>query len=100
MTQCFCLKAHSYVSDTLEGHLEPILARPKSNGPISSRKRVNRRSEFDFLTRGCSCPNDSVMAAKNQNLLFWGKGPDINPIENPWSILKVWCDSLHSAPRS
>ncbi|CAB4066439.1 unnamed protein product [Lepeophtheirus salmonis] len=41
-----------YDSNILEGHFEPILARIKSSGTISSRKMVHRRSNMIFQHDG------------------------------------------------
>ncbi|CAB4064965.1 unnamed protein product [Lepeophtheirus salmonis] len=106
MHQTFRLKAHSYVFDILEGQLEPILARTKSTGPISSRKLVHRR--YDVIFQHDSAPVHTAVITeswfKDQNLQFWGKGvgkgnsQDIYPIENLWSILKDRINSLSSVP--
>ncbi|CAB4068163.1 unnamed protein product [Lepeophtheirus salmonis] len=50
MLRSFRLTAHTYVSDILEANLEPILARTKFTGQISSRKLVHRRSGVIFNT--------------------------------------------------
>lgn len=86
--QTFRLNAKTYVSDILEGHLEPILDRKKSTGPISARKLVRKKSEAIFMHDGAPAHTAALSESwlKKKNLQFWGKGtwpgnsPDLNPI--------------------
>ena len=94
-----------YVSEILEGSLLPAVNRKSSNGGVTEKKIVDRRSEGIFMQDGALAHT----AKRTQEWCaehlpgFWGKGgwsgnsPDLNPIENVWAIMKESLDQQEPA---
>ena len=72
MPQSFRLNARKYITDILEGHLEPLLERTRSTGPISSQKLVQNKSEVIFQHDGAPAHTAVLTESwlKNKNCSF------------------------------
>ena len=94
-----------YVSEILEGSLLPALNRRSRKSEVAESRIVHRRSAATFRQDGA--PPHTAKRSQEwcaEHLTgFWGKGewpgnsPDLNPIENVWSIMQDSLDQQEPA---
>ena len=102
MPQGHTVDAEYYVEDILEKEVKPLLKRSKRTNEATTNKMVVNKRRFTFQQDGA--PAHTSKHAQDwclQNLPNFinkddwpGNSPDINPMENLFSILneKVYCD--------
>ena len=102
------ITAEYYQGVILEEYLLPVYSRTRSTGKISERKMVDSRLNSIFMQDNATChtAQSTVDWLQNHNIEVMGKGvwpansPDLNPIENLWSILEEELKSEKVAPKN
>lgn len=99
------VSAQYYVDNILQDCLLPALNRTRNTGGIFKRKLVQNMSEAIFQQDGA--PSHTALLTqnwpKNNIQHFWAKeewppnSPDLNPIENLWSIVQQALDKMTPA---
>ena len=97
-----------YQENILQEILVPMLRRTRTTGPLDGRKCPDIMSEMTFMQDGARCHTaaTTLQWLQDHEIKFWGKeewppnSPDLNPIENLWSILKEDMASEKKQPQN
>ena len=104
--QNMSINAEYYQKNILNENLVPMLNRNRSTGPLTVRKCPEKKSEMTFMQDGARCHtgHTTLQWLHDHEIKFWGKdewppnSPDLNPIENLWSILEETMKSEKKQP--
>ena len=102
------INADYYQKNILGKNLLPMFDRRSVTGPLTGRKCPEIKSELIFMQDGARCHTaaTTIQWLEDKEINYWGKGewppnsPDLNPIENLWSILEETMKSEKDQPKN
>ena len=102
------INADYYQENILGKNLLPMFDRRSVTGPLTGRKCPEIKSEMIFMQDGARCHTaaTTIQWLEDKEINYWGKAewppnsPDLNPIENLWSILEETMKSEKDQPKN
>ena len=102
------INADYYQENILGKNLLPMFDRRSVTGPLTGRKCPEIKSEMIFMQDGARCHTaaTTIQWLEDKEINYWEKAewplnsPDLNPIENLWSILEETMKSEKDQPKN